>query len=105
MRGGWNSHGSVEEQLEAGQVYYDLIVPLTMGGWDMARAFRIGDEFWAGDRVVGRPAPSYGDIQFPNSQAIRNALLQGRFLQSISLGEMQILRNEFEELRSLIELH
>lgn len=94
---------AVEEQEQALAVYYDHSYPrLIESGY---RTSPIVTEslfdYWA-DRVPGRPAQSFGMVEFPADPALAETLSERMLLYGISVDEMRVLLTVLDDLEAAV---
>ena len=95
---------AVEEQEQAMTVYYDHFFPRLIGaGYRTPSVVEQGVfDFWA-ERIPGRPARSFGTVEFPADPALAETLSERLLLYVISVGEMRELLATLDELEEAVE--
>jgi hypothetical protein len=91
---------AVEEQMQALAVYHDHSYPrLIDGGYRTAPTLQSVLDFWA-DRVPGRPARSFGMVNFPADAVLAETLRERALLYTISVDEMRVLLTVLDDLEA-----
>jgi hypothetical protein len=91
---------AVEEQVQALAVYHDHSYPrLIDGGYRTAPTLQSVIDFWA-DRVPGRPARSFGTVDFPADPVLAETLRERTLLYTISVDEMRVLLTVLDDLEA-----
>ena len=91
---------AVEEQEQALAVYYDHSYPrLIDAGYRTAPLLQSILDFWA-DRVPGRPARSFGMVDFPADPVLAETLRERALLYTISVDEMRVLLTVLDDLEA-----
>lgn len=94
---------SVEEQEQALTVYYDHLYPrLIESGYRTSPVVRQSIfDYWA-DRVPGRPAQSFGMVEFPSDPALAETVGERLLLYGISVDEMRVLLTVLDDLEAAV---
>ncbi len=95
-------HDAVEEQVQATEVQYSLVIPhLRKNSWQGIG--HIGDDFWAQERVPGRSLEHRSDLVFHYGADVVSGLNVRRVLYYVTVGEFLALLDEFDAIEDLIE--
>ncbi len=95
---------AVETQEWSRELFFNQQYPLQYNspGYDDASLGQVSAAFFSAERVVGRPLTSYGQLDYPNTQALRSLIRQRASLYNIAVGEMRGLVQETKGLITLI---
>ncbi len=101
---------ALEEELVARQIGLRDLVPLIRGDTDFNRLAVITTEFFGGGEegagtqevVARRPVPSFGDVAYPTSAAVRNTLAFRQMWFDVGVAEYSRLLPHFESLIGMV---
>jgi hypothetical protein len=93
---------AVEDQVVGRDVYYDLLAPAVYAVSDSEKTVRVATTYWAEERVVGRTLTSFGEVPYPNTSFVRNAIRERALIYSIAVTELESVLEAIGRIEDLI---
>ena len=93
---------AVEDQVVGRDVYYDLLAPAVYAASDSEKTVRVATTYWAEERAVGRALSSYGEVPYPNTPFVRNAIRERALIYRIAVTELDSVLEAIDRIEELI---
>lgn len=92
-----------EEEQTARMVQYSLFFPLLIDKVDLHALYRYDDKYFSKVRYSDEALPTDGNVEYPNSLAIRNTILDRMGWLRTGHDEMSVLLEEIDRLIDLLQ--